>query len=298
MKNIFNIVFLFALLLTSCEEVIELDLDKGEEQFVIDASIDWKKGTNKALPIVKLSYTSDYYDNSPSREVKGAEITISTLYGEIYVLEEISYEDLFAMVKMFDLEIPSDIGGTFYTYKHGLRPVLNRDYILSVKYQGETYISTARMLEAPYIDPSKVQQINSGGLFGNRIELKFFFEGFLDTSNHYLVKLNESENYDFFTLDDSFVSEKKMFFSTLGFEDPLEKGDTLKTTLYRISADYKQIVDLLLNVAVGTNGRGGHPSFSIPSRVYGNIIHQTDSKKNPLGAFRVAQYTQSEYIVK
>ena len=58
-------ILLSLCLLTSCQEVIDLKLDTAPQQLVIEASLDWKKGTTKAFPIVDISYTKPYFGNTP-----------------------------------------------------------------------------------------------------------------------------------------------------------------------------------------------------------------------------------------
>ena len=42
----------------------------------------------------------------------------------------------------------------------------------------------------------------------------------------------------------------------------------------------------------------GQNPFTIPTRPIGNIVNTTNKRENPLGAFRVAQYTTLQYTVK
>lgn len=298
MKKIVSILVCVVAFCTSCEEVIDLRLDSQAPQLVIDARIDWKKGESKAFPIVHLSYTRDYYDNLPSQKVSGAFISIATSDGNVYPLEEIATDNITAEIAGAYLDIPFGKGGSFYVHKGDFYPSLNQEYILTVEHQGETYTSKMRMQQVPEIDKNRVEQRNDGGVFGNKIEVKFFFDGFEGEPNHYMVKMNVHSQTEYFTLDDSFLAGKNFFFIINRVDEGLEMGDTISVSLYRISSEYKQIADLLLNSSAGDQNGGGRPAFTIPSRVFGNIVHKSDAKKNPLGAFRVAQYSQVQYVVE
>ncbi len=298
MKKFISIFVFISALCTSCEEVIDLKLDSQEQQLVIDARIDWKKGESKAFPIVHLSHTRDYYSNLPSQKVSGALITITTNDGSVYPLEEITTNDITTNIQGFYLDIPFGEGGSFYIYKGDFYPALGQEYFLTITYQNETYTSKARMQQAPEIDKDRIEQRNNGGIFGNKKEIKFFFDGFEGETNDYMVKMNIRNKTEYFTLDDSFLASKKFFFITDGLGEDLEMGDTINVSLYRISSEYAQIVKLLLNASAGDDDGGGRPSYTIPSRVFGNIVHTTNPEKNPLGAFRVTQYTQTKYVVE
>lgn len=297
MKKYFFFLCYVCFWLTSCEEVIELDLGTQEKQLVVDASIDWKKGETKAFPIVRLSYTKDFYSNLPSAKVSGAIIKISTYQGEEYLLEEVKPEEIRDFITDPDFELPLSLGGSIYLCKSDFIPVLDRDYVLNIELNGEKYIAKARMRKTPAINIEKTQQIEDGGILGNKLEVKFFFDGFANEENNYLIKIRNGNRDNYLTLDDRFVANKKFFFTTLGNSEDIKKASTLNINLYRISAEYKQIIDLLINASVNENG-GGRPDFSIPSRVFGNVVHQSNPKKNPLGAFRVSQYSKTEYVVK
>ena len=65
MKKIHYITLLFlGLLLTGCEEVVTVDLDTMEPKLVIDARIDWVKGTDGSQQTIRLTKTAGYYDET------------------------------------------------------------------------------------------------------------------------------------------------------------------------------------------------------------------------------------------
>ena len=66
----------------------------------------------------------------------------------------------------------------------------------------------------------------------------------------------------------------------------------IKSTLYRISPQYKEFVQMLLQIS-----RGQGP-YVIPTQPVGNIVNKQNPKRNPLGGFRVSQYSTNEYTVK
>ena len=50
-------------LLTSCEEVIDVDLNTAPPQLIVDAPIYWDKTTDGKLQTITISKTSDYFKN-------------------------------------------------------------------------------------------------------------------------------------------------------------------------------------------------------------------------------------------
>lgn len=88
MINIKYITFLFLglLVFSSCEDVIELDLESVESQIVIEATID----AGQQIAIVNISKTNDFYDNSSPEQVSNALITLQGESGDVYTLQETS----------------------------------------------------------------------------------------------------------------------------------------------------------------------------------------------------------------
>lgn len=88
MKTIQHIFFLTISLLmfTSCEDVIELDLETTENQLVIEATLD----ASQQLATVSISQSNDFYDNSDLERISGASIFLQNENGTTYTLEEIS----------------------------------------------------------------------------------------------------------------------------------------------------------------------------------------------------------------
>lgn len=295
MNKYFYIVFVWSFLSGSCEEVIDLKLDTQEKQLVIDAYIDWYKGEEIAIPVVHLSYTNDYYSTQKSEAVSGAKITITTCDNDSYVLEEIQKSSLSANGLKLPSVIDSHQGGSIYICKEKFVPKLGKDYILTIDYKGDRYTSKARMYEVPNMDSSGIVQKNDGGLFKDKIEVRFYFKGIENERNSYLVQLENADDAVVFGFDDTFVSNGNFFFSTSPLESVLEKGNIIKAKLFRISSDYKHFIDFL-KLSKGANSRG--KIGVIPTRVFGNIIHEKDATKNPLGAFRVSQYVEIEYVIE
>ncbi|MEM9917727.1 MAG: DUF4249 domain-containing protein [Bacteroidota bacterium] len=74
MKNYIFATFLLSILaLASCTDVIDVNLQEGTPQLVVDAWITTKLETQ----VVKLRQTSPYLDNAPSPNVIGATVTIT-----------------------------------------------------------------------------------------------------------------------------------------------------------------------------------------------------------------------------
>ena len=290
MKNLY-IILLSAFALTSCEEVIDLNLDTAPKKLVIDAALDWKKGEAKAYPIVDISYTEAYFgethspaiDNAVVKIVSGSQTYSLTLWDGTTTITSDNLNEL--------------KGGSHYVFPAGITPELGKDYELIVELDGQTYTAKDKMLEAPIIPSDRIVQKENGGFLKDRKEVRFYFDGINDgVANAYLLKLwqNNVSKTVYGTLDDNYIANNKFFFIMAGVDndEKLNKGDVVNIILYRIHPQYKEFVQMLVRLSEGQS------PFSIPTRPIGNIVNTTNKRENPLGAFRVAQYTTLQYTVK
>ena len=76
---------MLCLIATSCTDVIEVELEPGDNQLVVDAWINNKSETQ----VIKLRRTSPYFDSSPSPAELGATVTIQEEDAFTYTFEDI-----------------------------------------------------------------------------------------------------------------------------------------------------------------------------------------------------------------
>ena len=290
MKNLY-IILLSAFALTSCEEVIDLNLDTAPKKLVIDAALDWKKGEAKAYPIVDISYTEAYFGETHSPAIDNAVVKIVS-GTQTYSLTLWDGTTTITFDNLNELK-----GGSRYVFPAGITPELGKDYELIVELDGQTYTAKDKMLEAPVVPPDRIVQKENGGFLADRKEVRFYFDGINDgVANAYLLKLSQSNisKTVYGTLDDNYIANNKFFFIMAGVDndEKLNKGDVVNVILYRIHPQYKEFAQMIVQISRGQN------PFAIPTRPIGNIVNTTNKRENPLGAFRVAQYTTLQYTVK
>ena len=62
-------------ILASCEDVIEVDVPTAAPRLVIEASLDWEKGTSGADQTIKLSLSTPFYEPTIS-PITGASVKV------------------------------------------------------------------------------------------------------------------------------------------------------------------------------------------------------------------------------
>jgi hypothetical protein len=279
MKSYFNILVIFGIIcFCSCEEVIDVDVPNQTPKLVVDASINWVKGTDGSEQIIKLLLSTDYFSSETYVPALGADVRITNL-----ITDEV--------VQFLDNNDGDYITSDFV-------PILNTDYKLDIIYDGETYTSLEKFKSVSSI--SNITQTTSGGFNDSLIEVNIFFNDPVLDENYYLVKFQEDIDLlpSFIVLKDEFTNGNEM---TIFFEkddddsdsDALNTGDVVNIELVGISKQYYNYMSLLLDQ---TEGQG--PFATTPAPVNGNCINVSNPDKFAYGYFRLTEVDQETYIVE
>jgi hypothetical protein len=273
MKNIKIILaFIGSILVSSCETVVDIDLNTMEPKLVIEAAIRWQKGTLGNVQTIKLSKTTSYYDTQIPT-VSGATIFITDASNNVFNFVE------------------SNVAGSYVC--SNFTPVLNRNYMLTVNSNGTTYTATETLKSVPQID--RIEQINNVGFTGDATEIKTYYTDNGTTQDYYLFKFKPS-----YTVIPIYFAQEDINFQgnqILGLyrSDKLESGQNFEITLSGISRQYYNYMRILISIA--GNNSGGSPFQSPSATVRGNIINTNNEANYPLGYFSLSEQDYRNYIV-
>jgi hypothetical protein len=269
------LILIITLLITSCEDVINVNLDTASPKLVVNASIQLEKGNkdNKNnIQKVKLTTTTGYFD-TVIPTVSGAKVYISN-----------SKKTVFNFI-----ETPNTgeyICSNFVS-------VIDEQYVLTIVLNDQTYTATETLKSVSSI--TNISQNNKGGFTGDQIEIKSFFNDPANADNYYMFKFKSNvsaiPSYDIF--DDSFTQGNENF--GLYNNEDLKSGDNLDITLYGISKRYFEYMRKLTAVAGSSSGG---PFATPPATVRGNIVNQTNAKNFALGYFTLSETDYRNYIVQ
>ncbi|WP_298556106.1 DUF4249 domain-containing protein [uncultured Algibacter sp.] len=270
LKYILSIVLV--LIITACEEVIDVELNNVPPRLVIDAAINWQKGTDGKDQVIKLSLTAPFF-NGTIQPATGATINITDTSNNTFNFIE---------------EASSGI------YKNNsFIPVINGVYNLNITYNNEQYSATETLI--PVVPIEYVEQKNDGGFSGDQIELKAFYTDPIDIENFYLFEFNIVK-YNTTFLDaynDEFTDGSQIFaFYT---NDDMELVDEIIITNHGLSERAFEFYNILLQQKAENNGG---PFETQPATVRGNCNNQTNPDNFPLGYFRVSEIDVFSYIIE
>ncbi len=272
MKKIFYII-IASFLVYSCTEVVDIPLDTASPRLVIEASINWQKGTFGTDQKIKLSTTTDFYTNTIPA-VSNAVVTVKNSTNVIFNF----------------IETPN----TGIYICSNFAPVLNETYNLTIISNGKTYTATEVLKPvAPILD---FTQELIQGFGGEVINVKTNYIDPAATEDFYLFnyKTPNTVKTDAYVSDDKFYNGNA-FFSNV-FDDNLKIGDLIVVSHSGISRQYYEYLNILLNLA-GNQGGGG-PFQAPPVTVRGNILNTTNSEEFPFGYFNLSETDVKEYTVK
>ena len=264
-------MFIVLLLISSCEEVVVVDLEEAEKRIVIDASIKWKKGTDGRNQNIKISKTRGFYEESPI-PVTDAQVTISSADNSVEFIN--------------DEENP----GTYVT--DAFEPQINQEYQLNIEAEGQNFQASEVLKSVVPID--SITQRDNAGFGGDEIEIKTHYTDPAGVENFYLfnyqVPFVQIPTLEIF--DDEF-NDGNPIFSTYQEED-LSSGDIVSIQMQGISRQYYNYLFLLLNQI----GDSGGPFQTRPATVRGNIINTTNEENYPFGYFSLSEVDTLNYEVK
>jgi hypothetical protein len=258
--------------LTSCEDVIDVDLNTSEPRLVIDASINWTKGTTGNEQKIKLTLTAPYFDESVP-PANGAQIVVTDSDNNTFNFIEENNSGVYV--------------------NNNFIPELNKTYNLQVIYQGEIYTSTEVFKSVAPID--FVEQLNNGGFSGEETELKAYYTDPADEENYnfFEFKSNISAIPSLEVYKDEFTNGNQIF----GFysEEGLKTGDEVIIKNYGVS---KRFYEFMFTLLQQNSTEGGGPFETQPATIRGNIINQSNPDNFPFGYFRLSEVDELIYTVE
>jgi len=117
--HIKSIVIFVLTLCVSCTDVIDVDVPVAASRLVVEASINWEKGTSGNNQVIKLSTSTPFFSNDTNNAVTGATVVITNdTDGTAFVFE--------------------DMNNGMYSSTSFI-PVVNQSYTLDIMYNGEQY---------------------------------------------------------------------------------------------------------------------------------------------------------------
>lgn len=257
------------LFLVSCEDVVNVDLNTDAPRLVIDATINWQKGTNGSEQKIILSTTTDYYSNVIPI-VSGATVSIKNSENTSYIFTEIP--------------------NTGEYQCNNFKPVIGETYTLTIVYKGEIYIASETMQSVTPIDA--IIQKKDAGFSGKDYEVIVYYSDPLD-KNFYMARFfTDIYKSPFYSVSGDEFSNGNQKSWNVSDED-FKQGTSIAITHYGISENYYNY----MNKIIASTGSSG-PFATTPAAVRGNIVNQTNIDNYALGYFSLNEVDSETYTIE
>ncbi|WP_109298944.1 DUF4249 family protein [Aquimarina sp. AU474] len=271
MKKLLYILVL-TLIVTSCEDVIDVDLPNGAPRLVIDASFE------------------TYLNETPVDIEGGVRLTLSAPF----------FDDEVPTVSNATVFITNQSNNTIINFAESIEPgfytpeivefipEFNTSYTLTVIYDNETYTATTELVPTVPID--NIVQGDATLFDGDETEVIIFFTDDGARDDYYLFDFDFSL---FLASEDRFYQGESFNFSY--FYEDMIAGQNLTIKILGIDERYFNYANLLIEQS---EQEGGNPFLTPPVVLRGNIINTTNPDNYPLGYFNLSEASRLGFTVE
>lgn len=277
MKTYYNIIALLLVIsFTSCEDVVDVDVQTAPARLTIEASLDWEKGTQGNNQMIKLSTSTPFFDTTTNTAVTGASVQVTNnSNGAVFVF--------------------ADQNNGQYTTTEFV-PILNQSYTLEVLYDGEEYSATETLMSVA--DIKEVTQSTEDGFDDEALEVNVIFDDPNQEGNYYLFRFKKQGDLlsELESLSDEFVNGNEIswyYEKEDDDEDDSEEfmpGDIVDISLFGISEAYYNYISILID-----QSDGGGLFSATPVALKGNCINLTNPENYANGYFRLTEVVNRRY---
>ncbi len=276
MKTYIQLLLLFIIAqLVSCEDVVDVEVQNGPTRLVVEASINWEKGTSGNVQTIKLRSSTPFF-NTASNPVTGATVVVINNAND----ETYNFVD--------------QNNGEYRTTT--FEPVLGQSYSLQIIHDGEVYSATETMTSVA--DITEVFQDTEDGFEDDVLEVHIAFTDPIEMGNNYLFRFQREGDLlpVLEVAEDEFVNGNEIdwWYEIEEDEDnnilPFAPGDIVAIEMFGISKDYYNYINILIEQL------GGVGLFeATPVAVRGNCINETNPENYPFGYFRLTEVVRTSY---
>jgi hypothetical protein len=261
MKLLINMAILLVFI-TSCEKVIDVNLDSVEKKYVIEGNITNVPGTCQ----VKITQTKDFDEDNTFPGVSGATVTVSDNGGTPVALTETStgvYET-------------TAINGT-----------IGHTYTLTVNVGGQTFTAPSTMPVLVTFDSIYIDEQTFFGDLRKVPTLVYQDPEGKGNGYHFIQYKNGVRESTIFVRNDDFTDGNKITTALLSFggdddddEDKIKTGDTIRVVMECIDpAGYKYWSSLEAASGDSNNATPANPVTNITGGALGYFSAHTTEEK-------------------
>jgi len=294
MKDFAFLILISIFCFTACEDVVELELEEGPVELVVDAWIN----TDTVPQVIKLRRTAPYFANEFAPVVNDASVSITDQEGRIFEFSELnstgdyiwtpaSGERFGEVGNSYSLEISVD--GKMYTASSQLNPTVPVD---SITYEFE---------EASLGDPEGYYAQFFGrdriGL-GDTYWIKTYKNGvFLNKPQEINIAYDAGPSAGAEVDGLIFITPIREAINPIEDDDdlaPYDLGDTIRVEIHSLTLDaFSYLERTFFQLTLGDAGIFAEPPANVPTN-----ISSSETTENPQGFFVVSEVSSLEEVLE
>lgn len=264
-----------ALLFSSCEDVVEMNIKQGKEAFVVEGWITNKEEAN----YIKLFKTIPYFNNPEFPAIRSAVVTISDDAGNVEILKE---------TEPGKYEIQS------------LKGVVGRTYKLSIQSKEGSYEAITTMQRLSWNMDSVTYEYKKKSVM---VEKEGYYPAIYgqeqkNIGDFILLKIAKNGTWlksfrDINLFSDEFVDGNYITAAEPGLKDPFKKDEKITYEMWSLTEDaYRFWNDIRTQLS-----NGG--LFAVPStNARSNIVKKDPASLDVVGYFGASEVKAFENVVK
>ena len=268
---IYSLIILFTV--SSCEDVIEVEVPNSKPRLVVDASFEFYLDENPQTidGYLRLTTSAPFFDdNIPP--INDATVYITNLSDNTVI----------------NFEANGNAGFYVPVANAIIMPEFDTQYELTIIHNEETYKATTQIY--PTVPIENIEQ-GDGTLFeGDETEIKVTFTDDATRDNFYLF------DFDFNLLE---VSEDRFYqgesFTFSYFYEDMVAGQEIVIKILGIDERYFNYAGLLIEQS---EQEGGNPFQTVPALLRGNIINTTNTDNYALGYFNLSEANRFNFTIQ
>jgi hypothetical protein len=255
MKN-FALLFLsvLALTFTSCETVVDLDLEQSAPRLAVEAILTDQAHTS----FVQLAMSAPYAKNVEPQAVTGAQVTVTDNAGNSIV---------FVHTSQGRYQPAADFKG-----------VVGRTYQLIIRVKDQTYTATSVLNPVPALEEVKYEYVDGKDDEYGREEGYFISTGFQDTpglKNYYKLNLVANDTLKQRNPGDILVTDDRLYdgshLEDLDVFIAFRKGDALDVSLLSLTKEAYDFYAAMAAMA-GQGGLFGRNPANLPTNISNGAV--------------------------
>ncbi len=288
----------FAFLLFSCEDVVEVDLLDSDSRIVVDGIIRVDESQEFVPVAIKVTRTNGFFDNVlPISDIE----SIFILYGVENEFGEItapSYSNLTELEMGSGVYVPDP---DFTSDQRIRTDVIGPEttFWLFIDYEDRLYASKTKYAPSTAIT-SLVQGTNT--LFEDETEVVISYTDIPDLDNFYVFDFGFG---NFFASEDTFYQGQPFSFSYF-YDEDLEAGDEVTISILGADLRFYNYMNLILQQTEGNIGIFDTPVATVRGNIFDvtgiDNLNQFDNVEQPdnfpLGYFSISEVYSESLVIE